>query len=425
MYLADIPLSERWNALIQCALPFQITQLQNPFSENSSVEIPPDMFIGRRQELFSIISPTGANLIYGGRQLGKTALLQRAKTLQHRPEEKYWSAYAEVKNMASNDAAAEIVKKLMHADFFVNQPTVTSWQTLADSIEQRLMSNAGRKDHLLLLIDEADYLLGDFKKDRYCELDQFKRLQNTTNGRFKFVLAGLHNILRFSREALSSNIGLPQLQSLTVNPLTFADARELLEKPLSYLGFTISSGEDDIIAQILYNTNYFPGLVHFYASRLVKYMQQNASASTQPPYTLNREVLTRLLTDEDFRNMRVDRLRMTLGIDANEHSYYDTLAHLLCYCCNSSEDALLHGMTASELHRECIDLAPTSLIAKCDEHAIQALLDELVGLNILRTEKDESHVRYLFSRLSFIEMLGSKEDVENHLLKLLENGEQP
>lgn len=419
MYLAEIPLMERWRALIQCALPFQPVQLQNPFFENSSAEIPPDMFIGRRAELSTIIDPAGANLIYGGRQLGKTALLHRAKTLQHRPEDGSWAVYTDVKDKDAQKAAVEIAKALRQRGFWQTTPSVDSWGDLTDAIEARLMNEEGKRHRLLLLIDEADRLLIECEKTRYTELDQFKRLQNTTEGRFKFVMAGLHNVLRFSQKALDHNSGLPQLQGITVKPLSFMDARELLEMPLSYLGFTIQSGGEDVIAQILFNTNYFPGLVHFYASRLVKYKHKNAAKASEPPYRLDRDVLTRLLTDEDFRRMREDRFKMTLGIDVDDHSYYDTLAHLLCYCCNNSEEVMLYGMTAAELLSECRALSDNCALAKLDEKRVGVLLDELVDLNILRRESGSGEMRYLFNRPSFIEMLGDKEAVQNHLLDIM------
>lgn len=418
-YVAEFPVSERWRVFIECALPFQLVSVQNPYKENSSVEIPPDMFIGRRDELASIISPDGANLLYGGRQLGKTALLQRAKVLQNRPDEHSWSTYIDVKKMESAEAAETIYKNLMYVGFIKKQRTREyTWAGLCDAIETRLME-VGKEDSLLLLIDEADYLLEDSQKNGYKELDQFKRLQNMTGGRFKFVMAGLHNLVRFNQKALANNSGVPQLKGITVKPLSFMDARDLLEKPLSFLGFTIPKGEEDVVAQILYNTNYFPGLIHFYASRLIQYMQKNAAPATMPPYRLDRDVLIRLLADDDFRNLRKERLMMTLGIDAEENSYYDTLAYALCGFSYESDDIMNYGMTARELYEECSGFNPNSSIARLDVHKVDALLKELVILNILRTETDGGETRYLFSRASFIEMLGSRTEVEDHLLEAL------
>ena len=41
--------------------------------------MPPEIFIGRKYELEKIESPTGVNIVYGGRQLGKSALLRMAR----------------------------------------------------------------------------------------------------------------------------------------------------------------------------------------------------------------------------------------------------------------------------------------------------------------------------------------------------------
>ena len=41
--------------------------------------MPPELFTGREAELTQIESPEGANLVYGGRQLGKSALLKMAR----------------------------------------------------------------------------------------------------------------------------------------------------------------------------------------------------------------------------------------------------------------------------------------------------------------------------------------------------------
>lgn len=125
--------------------------------------------------------------------------------------------------------------------------------------------------------------------------------------------------------------------------MKFSDGRELLEVPLSYLGFTIDPGQEDIIAQILYNTNYFPGLIHFYASRLVEHMKEISSEVTTPPYKLSRDVLLRMIGDESFMQQRTDKLMMTLKVDEKDQdAYYNTLAYALAMCCYESEETLLH-----------------------------------------------------------------------------------
>ena len=50
-----------------------------PYYLDSSRTIPVEMFMGRKEQLEDIESPKGANIICGGRQLGKSALLRMAK----------------------------------------------------------------------------------------------------------------------------------------------------------------------------------------------------------------------------------------------------------------------------------------------------------------------------------------------------------
>ena len=62
--------------LMAVTLPFAYYQ---PFVESSTQDMPPELFTGREAELTQIESPEGANLVYGGRQLGKSALLKMAR----------------------------------------------------------------------------------------------------------------------------------------------------------------------------------------------------------------------------------------------------------------------------------------------------------------------------------------------------------
>ena len=57
-------------------MPFASCQ---PYIEKSADVMPQEMFIGRKNELEKIESATGVNIVYGGRQLRKTALLRMAK----------------------------------------------------------------------------------------------------------------------------------------------------------------------------------------------------------------------------------------------------------------------------------------------------------------------------------------------------------
>ena len=62
----------RLPVLFECTLPFTFLE---PYTTTAGV-VPPEMFYGRVIEREAIIAPMGSCFIYGGRQLGKTALLR-------------------------------------------------------------------------------------------------------------------------------------------------------------------------------------------------------------------------------------------------------------------------------------------------------------------------------------------------------------
>ncbi|MBQ8093870.1 MAG: hypothetical protein IJ242_09880, partial [Clostridia bacterium] len=174
------------------------------------------------------------------------------------------------------------------------------------------------------------------------------------------------------------------------------------------------------------NTNYFPGLIHFYASRLAEHMKEISSEVTTPPYRLSRDVLLRLIGDESFRQQRREKLMMTLQVEEKEEdAYYYTLAYALATYSYENEDVLLHGASASELKKICLKENQNCRIGRLSDHQVEVLLDELVTLNILRCEERDSRRYFKFSRSSFLEMLGSEDDVLMTFMEILEKEARP
>jgi hypothetical protein len=78
----------RLPALFSCALPFGYC---DPYITTASL-VPPEMFFGRHDELYQLLDPMGTCFVYGGRQLGKTALLIHAARNFHAPEKLHYAA---------------------------------------------------------------------------------------------------------------------------------------------------------------------------------------------------------------------------------------------------------------------------------------------------------------------------------------------
>lgn len=423
-YLAEFRQEERWNVLLRCTLPFHA---YNPYTESSTVELCPEMFIGRQQELNSIVDSGGANIVYGGRQLGKTALLQRARKLRDIREDGQWAFYLDIRNR-SLEETARLIYEMMLDDKFLNEPGGAeieniSWDQLTRKIIQRMNDKGRPVKSVLLLLDEADTFLYDCGENgnSYEPIVSMKRIQSRTN-RFKFVLAGLHNVMRFNKKAAQNDDSpIPHLASITMRPLPFHEARELIELPLSYLGFKVQPENDYLIVQILSSTNYFPGLIQYYCSSLVNAANQNyrGDANERPPYWLEEAQILTLLKDKKFQENIKNKFEITLGVDEKEKGYYKILAYALAYCYFSNPENLTVGYSAENIRAICQQLDIHSIM-ELDRDQVAELLDELIDLNVLRCRSDGDDTRYIFNRASFRHMLGDESEIDDELEKIME-----
>ena len=419
LHLAEQPKVERWNVFLKCSLPFHYL---NPFTENSTLEICPDMFIGRRQELDQVLSPSGANIIYGGRQLGKTALLHHARRLSDHRSIGQWAVFVDLKPESAESAANTIYQKLQDEGFLPENNKKIDWTELAREITKRIRTGKPEPvSSFLLLLDEADNFLLDSQSNDYLPVVRLKQIQVDTENRFKFVLAGLHNVIKFYDNTAGGNSAIAHLGTVTIKPLPFREASELLEKPLSYLGFRLKSKDVSLIAQILSSTNYYPGLIQFYASRLVRSVCQGnyGNVNDKPPYLLQESQILQLLKDPEFVENIREKFMITLGIDQNEKGYYNTLAHILAYCYYNMPEDASRGYSTEQVHSMCKELDIHS-VACLKPDQVTTLLKELTTLNVLRMTETDGIKRFVFNRTSFRHMLGDEEQIENAIQEIME-----
>lgn len=424
-YLAEFPQLARWNVLLQCTLPFHY---YNPYTESSIVELCPEMFIGRQDELNSIINPGGANIVYGGRQLGKTALLQRAKKLKDVREKGQWAFYLDIRDRQV-DSTAQLIYHMLIDDQFLEEPAGSeerdiTWDSLTRKIIRRIADRANPVENLLLMLDEADTFLQSCGENdcNYAPISCFKRIQQSSGNRFKFVLAGLHKVMRFYKQASQDNDSpIPHLATITMLPLPFHEARELVELPLSYLGFKIQPENEHLIAQILSSTNYFPGLIQYYCSSLVRAVNRDyqGDVNERPPYWLKEAQILTLLKDREFQDNIREKFEITLGVDDNEQGYYNALAYSLARCHFDHPEDIALGYTAEDIRNLCRKLDIYS-IAKLSLNQVDELLKELIELNILRGRDIGGETRYIFNRASFRHMLGDENQVDDKLAGIME-----
>ena len=407
VFLAGIPKMGRMKALLQTALPFGRL---NPY-QISGAAVPPEMFMGRREELNSILNPNGTHIIYGGRQLGKSALLFRAKDQIDNRAMGYWGVVISLLNQSSAEVPASICQELTQIHFFPESPHCADWDSLCNAIRERMNDEETPVHRLLLLLDEADAFTKS--ADSNLVIDQLLNLQAVTDNRFKFVLAGLHNVLRYSRQALDDNQSFIRLSPTCIKPLKYVEGSELLEKPLFYLGFRMQPEHVALISQILSTCNYYPGLIHYYAYHLIDNMANaQQMGREEPPYYLDETQIRNLLQDPKFNKQIIDKLFITLGVDAKEGSHYKILAYSLAHCCLEDVEGASFGFTAAELMHVCEQFNIASIV-NLGEHTVQALLEEMTEMNVLRASQD--HALFSFNRRNFLEMMGDMETIWKEL----------
>lgn len=397
--------------LMATAMPFSYCQ---PYVVESVHTMPPEIFIGRKDELLKIEQPTGVNLIYGGRQLGKSALFKKALAdLDGR--EKQRAVLIDIKELDCNSAAKKLSTKLIDLGITPDAEITDDWDTLCLNIERRLRSENDEISYFLLMLDEADAFIDDCANCGYRPLAALKDVQQSLPGKFKYVLAGLHNIVRFNRQvALGNNSVITHMPSLKITPFHTPEAQELLTLPLSYLGFSLPSKVT--VSQILATCNYFPGLIQLYAKKLIESIRAADYAGYDvkrtPPYVVSDAHLRRVMSDKEFVEQIYEKFEITLTLDQDQGSCYYPLTLLIGWMYNDTPSK--NGYTAKDVLYHAKDLSVYPL-ADLDEEKIDALLQELQDLNILRSVSNNS---YLLASKNFRDLLGSDEEILDKLLKV-------
>ena len=406
--------------LMNTMMPFSYYQ---PYVWDSCKVMPPELFMGRKEELEKIQSPTGVNLVYGGRQLGKSALLKMAKMNIDRDENNNRAILVEIKGLDYEKAAKKIGHELYDAGILDADIDTTDWEDLARAIKRRLQNTKlPYIPYLLLLLDEADTFIDSCESINYQPFDVLKEIQSVGMDRFKFVIAGLHNIVRFKRDAaLSNNSVLTHLTWITVKPFAKREAKELLVKPLSYLGFRFPEEKQALVSLILANTNYFPGLIQLYCAKLVESMRKNdyggyVEANT-PEYEINETLIKKVLANADFMNQIREKFEITLKLDGDNMYYILALLIAYLYHQNTNSASESEGFSAKDIIEAGRGLF-IKKIYQLSEERVNGLLQELLELNILRQTVTEL---YLFSRYSFFQMMGTQAEVENKLEAYMED----
>ena len=397
-------------SMFVCTLPFSYSE---PYSITASY-VPPEIFYGRIKEKREIINPSGKNFIYGGRQLGKTALLKEVQREFHNPAKGKISVWIDLKDSQENPDSIWVIliKEFRKVNILPSSFKITSDKhKFSDAVIEWINSDSRRR--ILLLLDEADNYFKIEQTNGFINTELLKNIMDNTNRRFKLVFSGLHNVQRMTKLA---NHPLAHLSTICIGPLIdnseFQQARNLIEEPFASIGYEFES--PDLIVRILAQTNYFPNLIQLYCYYLIQYVGERIDNEDEcPPYKITEKHVEGVYFKKDTQLVKDirNRLMWTLQLDIR----YKLLAYVMA---NNYYNTGHLSMSVSIIRSEFLVYWPEGSKAESDNEIIRTLLDEMIGLGILKSLDND---KFAFRNLNVINTLGSKEQIIDFLCDEIEN----
>lgn len=306
LYLAGVR-ANRLDAFFACTLPASHV---NPYFPYAAGSLPEEMFVGRLAMRDDLRNQHGPALVYGGRQLGKSSLLQQVAREFHNPDAKRFARVIDIRNVGDEGtpaAAAGIWDRIAEQFSSMDLPQGLRPRTANEKPQTVLNRLRDAQIQLLLLLDEADMFLTADREHNFKVVSDLKRIMDESQRRIKFVFAGLHNVRRYASVPNQpfAHLGSP----ITVGPLDPSDARVLIER-LRLLGFQL---DDHVVLKILGLTNYHPALVQLLCYRLVEGLRTDPLRL--PPYPISLDDVERVMSDPKLRSDFRDRFLWTLDLD--------------------------------------------------------------------------------------------------------------
>ena len=413
LYLASLP-REVLRALFDCTLPFTCAE---PYFTAPGL-VPPESFYGREGERNRIIDQYGSCFVYGGRQLGKTALLQTAQAAFHNPSERHVAEYVDLK--ARDVGIAEGPDHIWRVlwDVFTRLDVInpglpkprgrTSW---ADNTEKAVRSwlDADEDRRILLLLDEADAFLNADLRNDFLESTRLKGLMDNTNRRFKVVLCGLHNVLRNTERANHplAHFGEPVCVGPLLENGDLEQARALVQEPMAAVGYTFEN--ENLTTQILLWTNYYPSLIQLFAEALLRHLRQ--APRREFPHTVTEDDVRAVLERNQFRDYIRNRFSLTLQLDQR----YEVVTYAMAVELQGERHALAVGLTSNRILELAREYWPDGF--ETSEHEFRTLLQEMGGLGVLRQRSGDASSHYVFRNPNVFRLLGDADTILNVLYK--------
>ena len=397
----------RLPAFLRCSLPYAAL---NPYTPFQAGNVPPEMFYGRGDMVRQLQNPNaGGSIVFGGRQLGKSALLRQVEREFHQPDRDQFAWVEDIKLVGdplTGEQPSSLWVKLREGfkkhQLIKGNVTATQPDNIIKRIQKSMAESPQRQ--VLVLFDEADHFLDADAKKSFQVVNGLRTLIQETKSRFRVVFAGLHDVQRFKNIA---NQPLAHFgQNLLVGPLEARPARELVREPLETLGYRFA--DETTVLKVLSYTNYHPGLIQYFCRELLRLQTQKRSSI--PPYKVGPDDVEEVYRLRQTRGIIRERLDWTLALDHR----YQCVAWAMIYEQKETPDSYARSFSVAELLQLAKGWWPQGF-DNIDIEALRGLLEEMVGLGILVCNLEN---QYLLRSPNLVRLMGTEEDIGNRLLEL-------
>ncbi|MBF9052037.1 hypothetical protein GTA62_18800 [Roseobacter sp. HKCCD9010] len=407
----------RAHTIFECGLPYGRVE---PYTTDAG-KLPPEMFFGRGEEIRLIMSKTADGcLVYGGRQLGKSALLGHIERTQHAPEQDRIVVNREVRWLGNSEKTSEI---WTHLASMLSPEVVKPSSRTADEVSRDIEAWLMHKPHgrVIAMFDEADNFMDADTREDYPELARIKKLMEQTGRAFKVVFAGLHNVQRMYRQPNSplAHLGQP----ICIGPLNRTEddkraAYDLVVTPMRAAGFRFESHE--AVEEILAWANYYPSLVQEYMKGLLSTLHGSGTGKSYkrdvdgPLWPIPSDTLFAHRGFGHIESRIRYKFHLTLGLDPRYALVAYTLGRLNAE--GQEDKARVTGFDTEDLLEEASVFWPNSSESP-SLAAFEALLEELFDLGVLGRVpiSGTKRYRYLLGSRQVATMLGSGDDIYHAL----------
>jgi hypothetical protein len=398
----------RLRPFMECALPYAHV---NPFTPFQAGNVPPEMFYGRGTMITELMRPEGSCIVYGGRQLGKSALLRTVQRKFTDPQKGNVAQVIDIKLIGDSRAGVGTEVLWLKLRDVLKESGVLPKTLNTDKpaeIERHIRDamNTHKGCRFLILFDEADNFLDADSKLNFPVVTAMRDLMSSGERRFKVVFAGLHNVQRFQgipNQPLA-HFGSPIL----VGPLEPDAAFELVREPFHRMGYEFDATGS--IFRILSYTNYHPGLIQYFCQALLKRLQSDVESD--PPYMIRQGDVEAVYRDRPVQDSIRERLDWTLALDDR----YRAIAWSLVVDQMQTRDGYTRAYTARELLGiVCDNWSAGFESLRVDD--LRGLLEEMCGLGILIRNAEGN---YRLRSPNLVHLMGSEDAIQDRLLELSE-----